>query len=58
MNFVTTKQLSQLWHISSRRVLKLCEEGRLDGAVKVAGVWLIPDSISKPADRRAKKRPT
>ena len=34
MEFLTTKEISKLWNISSRRVAILCEDGRLEGAVK------------------------
>ena len=32
----------------------LCAAGRIPGAVKMAGVWLIPKGATKPIDRRIK----
>lgn len=52
MEFLTTKQASELWKISQRRITKLCEENRIDGAVKTAGVWLMPIETEKPKDAR------
>ena len=34
----------------------LLRRGRIPGAVKMAGVWLIPKETDKPADRRYKKQ--
>ena len=32
-----------------------CAGGRIPGAVKMAGVWLIPKNAEKPTDRRRKE---
>lgn len=42
--------------VSSRQVNYYCVEGRIPGAVKMAGVWLLSKEIAKPADRRYKKQ--
>jgi hypothetical protein len=52
MNFITTIDAGIKWHISRRRVEILCMLGRIQGAVKIANVWLIPQSAEKPADQR------
>ena len=31
MEFLTTKEISEQWNISARRVAILCEDGRLEG---------------------------
>ncbi|MFQ9514363.1 MAG: DNA-binding protein [Eubacterium sp.] len=54
MDYLTAKQLSEKWNISVRRILKLCEDGRIEGAVKIAGVWLFPPNVQKPKDARIK----
>lgn len=54
MDFLTTKQASILWNITQRRITKLCEENRIKGAVKTAGVWLMPADTEKPKDARIK----
>ncbi len=55
MEYLTTKEISEQWNISSRRVAILCEEGRLEGAVKKGKTWLIPFDIEKPEDGRYKR---
>ena len=50
MDYMTLKEASEKWGVSSRQVNYYCVEGRIPGAVKMAGVWLIP------ADRRYKKQ--
>ena len=52
MEFLTTKEISQKWNISARRVAILCEDGRLTGAVKKGKTWLIPCDSEKPEDAR------
>ncbi len=54
MDFITVKQISEEWNISTRRTLRLCEEGRIEGALKIAGIWLLPKGTKKPADARIK----
>ena len=54
MNFMTTKQASELWGVSQRRVAILCEQGRLEGVKKAGSVWLIPPDTQKPKDDRIK----
>lgn len=56
MEFLTTKQASELWGISQRRVAILCEEGRIDGAVKAGRTWLMPVDAKKPNDARTKPK--
>lgn len=43
-----------IWGISRRRISKLCEEGRIAGAEKHAGVWGIPIDAQRPEDLRKK----
>ncbi|MEG1011792.1 MAG: helix-turn-helix domain-containing protein [Ruthenibacterium sp.] len=55
MEFLTTKQASELWGISPRRIALLCEQGRITGAVKAGKTWLLPPDAKKPTDKRLKK---
>lgn len=56
MEYLTANEISKLWEISSRRVRKLCGEGRVNGAIQKGSVWLIPDSAQKPDEfRRGRK---
>lgn len=54
MDYLTVKEASLQWNLSTRRVSKLCEDGRIEGASKVAGVWLLPKDADKPSDARIK----
>ena len=49
---MTTKEASQKWKISDRRVRALCIKGKIDGAKLVKNEWLIPDEATKPTDGR------
>ena len=41
--------------VTPRRVNYYCAGGRIPGAVKMAGVWLIPKTAEKPLDGRTKQ---
>lgn len=56
MEYLTTVEMEEKWKISSRRVAKLCEQGRIDGVIKKGKTWLIPADARKPEDIRKKKR--
>lgn len=53
MNYLNAKQFSENWGISERRIIKLCKDGRIDGATKNGRQWLIPENTLKPSDKRA-----
>ncbi len=55
MEFLTTKEISEQWNISARRVASLCEDGRIDGVVKKGKTWLISSNAKKPEDGRYKR---
>jgi len=54
MDFLTTKQASEIWGITSRRIALLCEQGRVEGAVKAGAAWIMPANTPKPVDGRVK----
>ncbi len=56
MDYMTLKEAAEKWGVTPRRVNYYCAAGRIPGAVKMAGVWLLPKEIAKPADRRCKKQ--
>lgn len=56
MDYMTLREASEKWGISARQINYYCVEDRLPGAVKMAGVWLIPKEAEKPQDGRYKKR--
>ena len=51
---MTTKQASEKWGISDRRIRILCAEGKIEGAELIGKTWYIPDIASKPVDGRIK----
>ena len=54
MEYMTTTEISKIWNISSRRIAILCEQDRINGAIKKGKMWLIPDDAEKPNDARKK----
>ena len=54
MEYLSTTQMSEKWNISSRRIQILCNEGRIEGAMKVGPTWVIPADAMKPGDQRIK----
>ncbi len=55
MDYMTLKEAAEKWGVTPRRVNYYCAGGRIPGAVKMAGVWLIPKDAEKPVDMRTKK---
>lgn len=53
--YISVNDAAKKFNISKRRVQVLCEQGRISGANMVSGVWLIPETASKPADGRKKR---
>lgn len=55
MDYMTLKEASKKWGISSRQTNYYCVDGRIPGAVKMATIWLIPKNAVKPVDGRTKQ---
>ena len=54
MDLMTTKDASELWGISTRRVQVLCDNGKVSGAMRLGNMWVIPKGTPKPIDGRTK----
>ena len=54
MEYLSIKQTSEKWGISTRRIQVLCAEGRVLGATKIGSYWAIPYNAEKPKDERVK----
>lgn len=52
MKFLSTKQTSEKWGISPRRIQTLCASNRISGAMRVGKAWIIPSDAEKPKDAR------
>ena len=55
MNYMALKEAAEKWGVTPRRVNYYCAGGRIPGAVKMAGVWLVPKDADKPIDGRTKQ---
>ena len=55
MDYMTLKEAAEKWGVTPRRVNYYCASERIHGAVKMAGVWLIPNTAEKPVDGRTKQ---
>ena len=55
MDYMTLKEAAEKWGVTPRRVNYYCAGGRIPGAVKMAGVWLIRKNAEKPIDGRTKQ---
>ena len=54
MRYISLKQAAELWNISERRIRRLIQENRIDGAIKIGNAWNIPEETNKPIDKRYK----
>lgn len=52
MKYMDVTEASRLWGITDRRIRYLCNEGRIDGAIKTGWSWTIPSDAPKPRDGR------
>ena len=54
MEYLSIRQVSEKWGLSTRRINVLCSEGRIPGATKIGSYWAIPTDAEKPKDARIK----
>jgi hypothetical protein len=52
MDYITAQEVADKWGVTRRYVQILCVKGRIEGAMKMANLWLIPKDAEKPIDRR------
>ena len=52
MSYMDVKTAADRWELTERRITTLCRDGRIAGAKKEGGLWLIPDDAEKPVDGR------
>lgn len=58
MEFIGIGTAAERWNLSERRIRILCSQGRIRGAKKEQGDWLIPAAAQKPKDMRRRNVPT
>ncbi len=56
MEYITAQEAADKWGITRRRVQILCADGRIDGATKMANLWVIPKDAEKPEDARRRQK--
>lgn len=52
LSYMSAKEAAEKWNISQRRVSVLCSEQRIEGAMMVGNMWIIPSTAEKPIDKR------
>ena len=52
VDYITAQEAADKWGFTRRYVQILCVKGRIEGAMKMANLWLIPKDAEKPIDRR------
>ena len=57
MNYTSVETIARRWKLSERRIQTYCSEGRISGAKKQSGVWIIPDDAIKPMRLSGGKKP-
>ena len=50
LSFISAKEAAEKWNISQRRVSVLASENRINGAMMVGNMWIIPSNAEKPID--------
>ena len=55
MDYMTLKEAREKWRVAVRQINYYCTADRIPGAVKMAGVWLVPKDADKPIDGRTKQ---
>lgn len=58
MEYMSAHEAAEKWGITKRRVQILCASNRIDDAVRVGNMWIIPTDAEKPADGRIKDEKT
>ncbi len=54
MNYIDVKEASERWELTCQRITTLCRNGRIEGAIKKNGNWMIPDGAVRPGDARVR----
>lgn len=52
--YMTAQEAAEKWEVSLRWVQRLCKENRIEGAMNINRVWLIPKNAKKTSDARVK----
>lgn len=53
MTYISARETADKWGISQRRVAILCSENRIENAIMIGNMWVIPSDAEKPVDARS-----
>ncbi len=56
-SFMSVGEAAAKWQVSCRRIQLYCSQGRIPGAQKQSGVWLLPGNARKPERQRPGVKP-
>lgn len=56
--YMTVEEAAKKWGVSSRQVQILCKENRVNGAVRMSRIWIIPEDAQKPTASRGQNTKT
>ena len=56
MEYISAQEAAERWGITKRRVQVLCSTNRIEDAVRIGNMWVIPESAEKPSDSRFKSK--
>ena len=54
MKYLSIAEIAERWGICQRCIQTLCNENRIEGAIRIGRTWAIPDDAEKPTDARIK----
>lgn len=55
-DYLSIREAAEQWGVSERRVNQFCADGRIEGAKKIGGSWMIPAEAKKPEDPRKRRK--
>ena len=50
--YMTIKETAEKWNLTTRRVQKMCADGRIEGVQRFGNFWAIPREAKRPVDGR------
>ena len=51
-DYLTIREVSELWGVTPRRIQKMCADGMIPGVERFGKNWAIPKDVKKPTDGR------
>jgi hypothetical protein len=56
LDYITAQEVADKWGVTRRYVQILCVNGRIEGAKKMANLWILPKNAEKPSDPRKSRK--